>query len=189
VATRALLAFAALVALLHVLDPRDPRTALVSEFAFEQPVLTGAAFVLLGAGVAGVGLEVARVRRWAWPGAALLAAAGVGFATLAVFATDHRGTVDPTTTAGEIHDRTAALSALALTLGTLAAWGAVRLRTMLLVFAVVMVAFWVPAVLAQDSPGLLQRAWLGTLLLSLLPLSRRARASRGSSRPRDPARA
>lgn len=32
--TRALLGFALLVGLLHVLDRRDPRTALVSEFAF-----------------------------------------------------------------------------------------------------------------------------------------------------------
>jgi hypothetical protein len=180
VPTRALLAFAALVALLHVLDPRDPRTALVSEFTFEQPVLTAAAFVLLGAGVAGVGAELARVRRWAWPGAALLVLAGIGFAALAVFPTDHRGTVDPTTTTGEIHDGTAALSALVLTLGVLLAWAAVRVRGMLIVLALVLVAFWVPAVLAQDSPGLLQRAWLGTLLLSLLPLSRRAAASRGS---------
>ena len=187
-ATRALLAFAALVGLLHLLDRRDPRTALVSEFAFEQPVLTGAAFVLLGAGVAGVGAEVARVRRLAWPGAVLLVLAGLGFAALAGVPTDHRGTVDATTTTGEVHDRVAALSALVLTLGTLLAWAAVHRRAAAVVLLVVLVAFWAPAVLAQDSPGLLQRAWLGSLLLSLLPLSRRAAACRGSSRPPDPAR-
>ena len=179
-ATRALLAFAALVALLHVLDPRDPRRALVSEFAFEQPVVTAAAFLLLGAGVAGIGAEVVRVRRLAWPGAVLLVLAGAGFAALALFPTDHRGTVDPTTTAGEIHDRVAALSALVLTVGTLLAWAALRWRAALLVLLAVLVAFWVPAVLAQDFPGVLQRAWLGTLLVSLLPLSRLAGASRGS---------
>jgi hypothetical protein len=191
VASRALLAFGLLVALLHVLDRRDPRTALVSEFAFEHPVITAAAFLCLGFGVAGVGVEVARTRRLGWPGALLLVLAGLGFAALAPFPTDHRGTVDPTTPAGEIHDGVAALSALVLTLGVLLAWAAVRWRVALLVFLAVNLAFWLPAVFAQDSPGLLQRLWLGTLLLSLLPLSavsRSARASRGSSRPRDPAR-
>jgi hypothetical protein len=187
VPVRALLGFGLLVGLLHVLDPRDPRTALVSEFAFEHPVLTGAAFLLLGAGVGGVGAELARTRRLAWPAGALLVLAGLGFATLAVFPTDHRGTVDPTTPAGEIHDGVAALSALTLTVGVLLAWAVLRWRAALVVLAVVLVAFWVPAVLAQDSPGLLQRAWLGTLLLSLLPLSRLAAACRGSAHPPDPA--
>ncbi len=187
-ATRALLAFALLVGLLHVIDWRDPRTALVSEFTFEHPVIAAAAFLCLGFGVAGVGVEVARTRRLAWPGALLLLAAGVGFAALALFPTDHRGTVDPTTPTGEIHDGVAALSALVLTLGVLLAWAAVRWRIALVVLLIVNVAFWLPAVFAPDSPGLLQRLWLGTLLLSLLPLSRLAAASRGSSHPRDPAR-
>jgi hypothetical protein len=186
VPVRALIGFGLLVGLLHVLDPRDPRTALVSEFAFEHPVITSAAFLLLGAGVAGVGAEVARTRRLAWPAAALLVVAGLGFAALAVFPTDHRGTVDPTTTTGEIHDGVAALSALVLTLGVLLAWAVLRWRAALVVLAVVLAAFWVPAVLAQGAPGLLQRAWLGTLLVSLLPLSRAA-ASRGSGPPPDPA--
>ena len=176
--TRALLGFALLVGLLHVLDWRDPRTALVSEFAFEHPVITGAAFLLLGAGIAGVGAEVARVRRLAWPGAALLVVAGLGFAVLAIFPTDHRGTVDPTTRGGEIHDGVAALSALVLTVGVFLAWASVRWRLALVVVLVVNVAFWLPAVFAPDFPGLLQRLWLGTLLLSLLPLSVLSRAAR-----------
>ena len=180
-ATRALLAFALLVGLLHVIDWRDPRTALVSEFTFEQPVIAAAAFLCLGFGVGGVGVEVARTRRLAWPGALLLLVAGVGFAALALFPTDHRGTVDPTTLTGEIHDGVAALSALVLTLGVLLAWLAVRWRAALLVFLAVNVAFWLPAVFAQDSPGLLQRLWLGTLLLSLLPLSRQARGRHAAS--------
>ena len=177
-ATRALLAFALLVGVLHVVDWRDPRRALVSEFAFEHPVLTAAAFLCLGLGVAGVGAEVARTRRLGWPGALLLVVAGVGFAALAVFPTDHRGTVDPTTRTGELHDGIAALSALTLTVGVLLAWAAVRWKVALLVPLAVNVAFWLPAVFAQDSPGLLQRAWLGTLLLSLLPLSALSRAAR-----------
>jgi hypothetical protein len=188
VATRALLAFALLVGLLHVLDWRDPRTALVSEFAFEHPLITAAAFLCLGFGVAGVGVEVVRTRRLAWPGGALLILAGLGFALLAAFPTDHRGTVDPTTDGGRVHDAAAALSALVLTVGVLLAWLAVRWRLALVVLLVVNLAFWLPAVFAQDSPGLLQRLWLGTLLLSLLPLSRLVGASRGSSRLRDPAR-
>ena len=189
-ASRALLAFALLLAVLHVLDWRDPRTALVSEFAFEHPVITGAAFLCLGFGIAGVGAEVARTRRLAWPGALLLVVAGLGFAALALFPTDHRGTVDPTTPTGELHDGIAALSALVLTVGVLLAWAAVRWKAALLVLLVVNLAFWLPAVLAMDAPGLLQRTWLGSLLLSLLPLSalsRAAAASRGSSRRLDPA--
>lgn len=186
--TRALIGFALLVVLLHVLDWRDPRTALVSEFAFEQPVITGAAFLLLGAGVAGVGTEVARVRRLAWPGSALLVVAGLGFAVLALFPTDHRGTVDPTTRGGEIHDGVAASSALVLTLGVVLAWAGVRRRLALAVVLAVNVAFWLPAVLAPDSPGLLQRLWLGTLLLSLLPLSALSRASRPRRRGCRPGR-
>jgi len=178
VATRALLAFALLVGLLHVIDWRDPRTALVSEFTFEYPVIAAAAFLCLGFGVAGVGVEVARTRRLAWPGAVLLVVAGLGFAALAIFPTDHRGTVDPTTLTGEIHDGVAALSALVLTVGVLLAWLAVRWRIALVVLLVVNVAFWLPAVFAQDWPGLLQRLWLGSLLLSLLPLSGLARGSR-----------
>jgi len=182
VASRALLAFALLVGVLHALDWRDPRTALVSEFTFEHPVLTAAAFLCLGFGVAAVGVEVARSRRLGWPGAALLVLAGAGFATLAVFPTDHRGTVDPTTRGGEIHDGVAALSALVLTFGVLLAWAAVRWRIALVVLVAVNVAFWLPAVFAQDAPGLLQRLWLGTLLLSLLPLSRLARARHARDR-------
>jgi hypothetical protein len=103
--------------------------------------------------VAGVGVEVARTRRLAWPGASCSSSPGSGFAALALFPTDHRGTVDPTTLAGEIHDGVAALSALVLTLGVLLAWLAVRWRAALLVFLVVNVAFWLPAVFAPDSPG------------------------------------
>ena len=181
-ATRALLGFAALLAVLHLLDPRDPRFALVSEFAFEQPVLTGAAFLLLGAGIAGVAVRVARVRRLAWPGAALLLAAAAGFAVLAFAQTDHRGRAPATTPEGELHDVVASTGALVLTLGGLLAWAAVRWQGALLYFAGVNAAFWIPAVLAPDWPGLFQRSWLGAVLLSLLPLATRARAaaSRGS---------
>lgn len=179
-AVRALIGFALLLALLHLLDPRDPRKALVSEFAFEQPVITGAAFLLLGFGVAGVGVRVVRVRKWAWPGGALLVAAGLGFALLAVFPTDHRGTVPATTPEGELHDRLASTAALALTLGALLAWAAVSWRGALLFVVAVNVAFWVPAVFFGDLPGLFQRSWLGVVLLALLPLSARAGASRGS---------
>ncbi len=177
-ATRALLAFAVLVGLLHVLDWRDPRTALVSEFAFEQPVVTAAAFLCLGFGVAGVGVEVARTRRLGWPGALLLVVAGLGFALLAFLPTDHRGTVEATTDVGRLHDRLAGTSALTLTAATLLAWAVVRWRAALVVLLVVNLAFWLPAVLARDWPGLLQRAWLGALLLSLLPLVAAARARR-----------
>jgi hypothetical protein len=180
VAVRALLGFALVLALLHVLDPRDPRRALVSEFTFEQPVLTKAAFLLLGFGVAGVGVRVVRARRRAWIGGALLVAAGVGFALLALLPTDHRGTAEATTTAGELHDRLASTSALALTLGALLGWLALGRRGALVLFAAANLAFWVPAVLAPDWPGLLQRSWLGVLLLALLPLSARAGACRGS---------
>jgi hypothetical protein len=176
VPVRALIGFALVVAVLHLLDPRDPRTALVSEFAFEQPLLSSTAFLLLGFGVAGVGVQVLRARRWGWPGGALLVAAGLGFAALSVFPTDHRGTAPATTWVGELHDRLASTSALALTLGALLAWLALGWRGALVVLVAVNVAFWVPAVLAPDWPGLFQRSWLGAVLVCLLPLSGRAAA-------------
>ena len=183
-AVRALIGFALVVAVLHLLDPRDPRKALVSEFAFEQPVLTSTAFLLLGFGVAAIGVHVVRARRWGWPGGALLLASGVGFAALAIFPTDHRGTAPATTWVGELHDRLASTSALALTLGALLAWLALSWRGALVVLVALNVAFWVPAVLAPDWPGLFQRSWLGAALVSLLPLSARAARARARRAPR-----
>ncbi len=170
-----LLAGAALLLLLHPLDGRDPRVHHVSEYAFDFPVPTGAAFVLLGAGLVATALAQARDRaagalrrRLATPALAL---AGLALAALAAFPTDHEGRGPATTTVGEIHDRAAGVAILALMVGLLLAWSA-RRRTLvaLAAGAVVLVA---PVLLAPDAFGLHQRAWFGAFLAAALPLARR----------------
>jgi hypothetical protein len=168
-----LLAGVALLVLLHPLDGRDPRVHHVSELAFDFPVPTGVAFVLLGAGLAATGLAQARDRaagalrrRLA---AAALVLAGLALAALAAFPTDHEGRRPATTTVGEIHDRAAGVAILALLLGLLLAWSA-RRRTLaaVAVGAVVLVA---PVLLVPEAFGLHQRAWFGALLAAALPLA------------------
>ncbi len=172
-----LLAGVAVLLLLHPLDGRDPRVHHVSEYAFAFPVPTGAAFLLLGAGLAATGLAQAGDRtagalRRRLAGAALVVA-GAALAALAAFPTDHEGGGPPTTVVGEIHDRTAGVAILALMLGLLLAWSA-RRRTLvaLAVGAVVLVA---PVLLAPDAFGLHQRAWFGAFLAAALPLARAPR--------------
>jgi len=169
------LAGVAVLLLLHPLDGRDPRVHHVSEYAFTFPVLTSAAFLLLGAGLATTGLVQAhdraagRLRRRL--AAAALVLAGAAVAALAAFPTDHVGRGPATTTVGEIHDRTAGVAILALMLGLLLAWSA-RGRT-LVALAVGAAVLAVPVLLAPDAFGLHQRAWFGAFLAAALPLAPR----------------
>ncbi len=171
-----LLAGVAVLVLLHPLDGRDPRVHHVSEYAFGFPLLTGAAFVLLGAGLAATGLAQARdraaglLRRRLAAAAFLLA--GLALAALAAFPTDHEGRRPATTTVGEIHDRTAGVAILALMLALLLAWSA-RRRT-LVALAAGAVVLVLPVLLAPDLFGLHQRAWFGAFLAAALPLARAA---------------
>lgn len=172
--------FLAVIALLHVLDRRDPRLHLVSEYALERPWLLGAGFMALAAG--GAGMSAALWRRAptlrgragaAWFGVLALAAVLLG-----LYATDHEGTVPATTPGGRIHDGAAGLLLLSLLGGHLLAWSALgpgATRRVLLLLGVLLLALLAPRALAPGWIGVHQRLLLGTLIIGLLPLERRLR--------------
>lgn len=177
-----LLAFAAIVALLHGLDRRDPRTHYVSEYAFTHPVLLGAAFLLLAGAGAGVALALWRRGGWrARPAAVLVGVFALAVVVLAVAATDHEGRGTASTTLGRVHDGASRWGFLALWLGLALGLAALPRRKLLAalvlpgVLAAIFLAVAVPAALQPDWIGVQQRSFVGVQLLGLLLLARRLR--------------
>ena len=173
--------FLAVIALLHLLDRRDPRLHLVSEYALSRPWLLGAGFLALAAG--GLGFSAALWRLAPTlrgrAGAACFVVLALAAALLGLYATDHEGTVPATTPGGRIHDAAAGLLLLSLLGGHLAGWSALgpgALRRVLVLVGILVLALVAPRVLAPSWIGVHQRLLLGTLIVGLLPLERRLRA-------------
>lgn len=171
-ATLGLVAFLGVAAGLHVIDRRDARFHLVSEYALERPLALGLGFAALA--TSGLALGAALWR--AVPTLAGRAAAvvfvlfAVAAALLGIHATDHEGTAPATTPGGRIHDAAAGLTLLTLLVGHLLAWSALAPRRVPALILAIAVAAVVPRLLAPAWIGVHQRALIGALVVGLLPL-------------------
>ena len=170
--------FLAVIALLHLLDRRDPRLHLVSEYALSRPWLLGAGFLALAAG--GLGFSAALWRLAPTlrgrAGAACFVVLALAAALLGLYATDHEGTVPATTPGGRIHDAAAGLLLLSLLAGHVLAWSALdpgAARRVLLLLALLALAAVAPPLLAPAWIGVHQRLLTGTLIVGLLVLAAR----------------
>jgi len=172
--------FLAVIALLHLLDRRDPRLHLVSEYALSRPWLLGAGFMALAVGGAGLSAALWRLTPTlrGRAGAACFGVLALAAVLLGLYATDHEGTVPATTPGGRIHDAAAGLLLLSLLLGHMLAWSALgpgAARRVLALLGIVLVALLAPRTLAPSWIGVHQRLLLGTLILGLLVLAARLR--------------
>ena len=174
--------FGVVVAALHLLDRRDPRLHLVSEYALERPLVLGAGLTALSVGGGALAVGVWRALPTPAGRAAAIAFGLLTFsaALLAAYPTDHEGTVPATTPGGRIHDLAAGLTLLSLLLGHLLAWSASgpgAARRVIALVALVILAAVVPPLLAPTWIGIHQRALTGTLVAGLLVLATNLRAS------------
>lgn len=172
-----------LLALLHVLDRRDPRFHFISEYAFRHPLLTGLVFTAFG----GAGLAFApalRRARRTWRTlacGALLVVFAAGMVVLALFATDHEGVGPATTRAGRIHDAASGVVLLALFGAMALAWSSVSARgrrAVLIVVGAVTAAAVLPVLVRPTWVGVHQRILFGSLIVTFLVLARALRRER-----------
>ena len=171
-----------MLALLHVLDRRDPRFHFVSEYAFSHPLLMGLVFTTFG----GAGLAFVPALRRARPGwrssacGVLLVIFAAGMVLLALFPTDHEGVGPATTSAGRIHDGASGVVLLALFGAMVLAWSAAsphRGRALVIVVAAVTAAAVVPVLIRPTWVGVHQRVLFGSLVVTFLVLARALRQS------------
>lgn len=165
-----LLVFALVLAFLHVVDRRDPRTHFVSEYALGHPGVLALGFgAAAGGGLAtAVLLHRAVGTRSARLAAVLLLVFALGMMLLAVFRTE-RG-ARAVTTGARVHGGAADVASLSLFLSLFFGWWAISARALPPLGVAVLAAVALPRLLVPDWPGLHQRVHWATLFLALVLL-------------------
>jgi len=166
-------AFLAVVAVLHLLDPRDPWHRFVSEYGMGHPLLLALGFCAWAAS----GLVIAsplwrRKTRPARAGAGCLALFAALILVAATVQIDGPSLETPTTLEGALHVTAGRLAVAALALGLLLGFGAVRdRRSAGLLLGLLIVAFAVPVLAAPRAVGLTQRVVVGVEIGAALLLA------------------
>ena len=170
----ALVAFVAIVAVLHLLDPRDPWRRFVSEYGMEHPLLLGVAFGAWALAAVALVPSLWRLRGATGRGSgALLALFAALILVAAVFQIDGPTLAPPKTVEAVIHITAGRAAVAALALALCLAWAAARgRRAALTVLVVLVLAFGVPVIASPNAVGLTQRVLVGVEIGALALLAR-----------------